>query len=735
MGIMFFLIALELATLYSMVYLLSATRAYVGGEGLWSKAQKDAAIYLMKYANSRNEKDYDEFTTFIAVILGDKKARLALQLKHPNINVATQGLIEGRNKPADIPRMINLFIWFQHIYYLERAITLWTDADMNYIPKLIDLGNHLHQKIMSGNFTQADHDQIIMQIYQINSQLTQLEDNFSYALGEASRWLESVVLSTLLTIAIIVELSGLLLTVFVTFNIRKGIDEITRVSKKVMRLDFTSRAERYSNDEIGQLASSFNQMIDDLETSINNQDREINERILQTKRLETRYAITYMLAETFTLEKAIPNILKIMCEMMQFEYGGYWKVDSINQVLRCTNVWSLQTNKGSDEFIDACLQLTIHPGEFLPGKVYETKEADWINDISKEELHFKRLKLAQLAGLRSAISFPIIVRGETHGVFEFFTNYFYTVDHNVLLMFHDISNLISIFIERENAQKRAATLSRAAGMAEVASNVLHNVGNILNSINTSVILLEDKNTSSKLASLVDLAHLLDKHQTDLATFLETDKQGQNIPKFVTLLAQEWQQENKFFAKEINLLLKNVTHVKNIIMMQQSLSQIAGVTEEVSISELLENSIVINKLAYERTSIRIVRDYETIPPVTINKVKLFQILVNLVKNAIDSLLESKNAVKQLSIRLKSKDDDHFMIQISDTGIGILSENLTKIFSHGFTTKKTGHGFGLHTSALYAKEMGGDLIAESKGVELGATFTLILPYEHDAKGIKL
>lgn len=708
-GIMLALIILELSTLWTMVYFLSATRAYVGGEGLWSKAEKDAIFNLLNYINSHNEKDYQKYLSFIKVILGDKKARVQLENPSPNYKIAYQGFIEGRNDPNDIPGMLTLFSRFQNITYLQKAIKLWGEADIK-ISGLLTLSESLHKKITENNFTKEDQKKAIQDIEKTNTEITIIADDFSYALGDASRWLENIVLKILLTIAITVEVSGLLLTILVTFNIRKGIYEIIRVSKNILKCNFKDRAIRYSNDEIGQLANAFNIMIDDLEKT--------------TTRQMVRYEITKLIIENSHLDDLIPKILKVMCEIMDLDFAAFWKINQKNNTIFCVNVFSGENNNIQD-FSKKTKELIFKKGSGLPGLVWKSKSICIFDDLNNIP-NFHRLEIAKNANLRSAFAIPILIESNVFAVIEFFTHDVYLDTPDMKNLLKDISNQIEVFFEREQAQKRILTLSRYAGMAEVASSVLHNVGNTLNSINISTQLVSEKIQNSSLNNLASINDLLQQNKDDLINFLTNHEKGKYIPKLISLLFNEWENEKKYFINEMYSLQENIDHVNNIIAMQQTLGhQTIGVTEELLISDLLDDALIFNKLAYTHAGIEIVRDYQTIKKAIIDRVKVFQVLVNLIKNAIDALVENNNH-KKLILRIKENDKNHFMIQIIDNGIGISKKNLPLIFTHEFTTKKKGHGFGLHNSALFAKEIGGVLTVQSEGVGLGTTCTLILPY---------
>lgn len=266
-GIMALLIALELVTLGFAIRTLSSVRAFVGGEGLWSKAQKDAIYHLERYGHTRNETDYLQYQKFMRVPGGDYKARLELQKPHPDLQKVYAGLIEGRNHPDDVEGMAWLFRNFYWISYIGDAIKIWTEAD-NLRLQLIPIGDKLHTTIQSGDPTQEEIDTILHEISPINNQLTKVEDEFSFTLGEGSRWLENLIMKILLSLALTVEVSGLLLTISVTRRMQKGLSEIIDTSQKISGGDSYARARVFSKDEIGQLAESFNRMTDELQQNI-----------------------------------------------------------------------------------------------------------------------------------------------------------------------------------------------------------------------------------------------------------------------------------------------------------------------------------------------------------------------------------------------------------------------------------------------------------------------------------
>jgi PAS domain S-box-containing protein len=268
-GIMATLIAIELGALIFSINTLSAVRAYVSGEGLWSKAQKDAMYQLLRYSRTHNEADYQKFKEFMKVPRGDHKTLVEMSKKKPDMNVARQGFIEGRNHKDDVDGMISLFTRFNRIYYINKAIKAWTKADP-LVAEFIPIGEQLHKEINSPNPSQAKITEIVQSIDPLNARLTVYEDEFSYTLGEGSRWLENLVLRLLFSIALTVEITGLTLAIVVSRNIQKGLNEILQSAKAVAKNDFSRKAKAFSKDEIGILANNFNTMADELARSMRN---------------------------------------------------------------------------------------------------------------------------------------------------------------------------------------------------------------------------------------------------------------------------------------------------------------------------------------------------------------------------------------------------------------------------------------------------------------------------------
>ena len=279
----------------------------------------------------------------------------------------------------------------------------------------------------------------------------------------------------------------------------------------------------------------------------------------------------------------------------------------------------------------------------------------------------------------------------------------------------------------EDAHRELVAASRQAGMAEVATSVLHNVGNVLNSVNVSATIISEALQASETANIARVVALIQEHSENLGEFITHDPRGKQIPGFLAALSQHITAEQSSILKEAEPLKQHIEHIKNIVTMQQSYAKIAGIAETVNVVDLVEYALRLNVGSLERHNVQLVRNYgPKLPEITVDKHKVLQILVNLIRNAKQACVESDKGKRILSVALRNG-GDHLEISVSDNGIGIPPENLTRIFSHGFTTMQGGHGFGLHSGALAAKEMDGTLGVNSDGLGKGATFTLKLPLQ--------
>ena len=294
-----------------------------------------------------------------------------------------------------------------------------------------------------------------------------------------------------------------------------------------------------------------------------------------------------------------------------------------------------------------------------------------------------------------------------------------------LALVRDISDRRRAESELARLNKELVDTSRQAGMAEVATSVLHNVGNVLNSVNVSATLVCDSLQKSRINSFAKVVNLIQDHRLDLPNYLTQDAKGKVIPDFLRELSDHLVSERDRLVAELSGMARNIEHIKEIVAMQQSYAKVSGVLEALPPAQLIEDALNIHLPALVRHQVQIIREFVPVPPVAVDKHKVLQILINLISNAKHAVCHSSAVEKRLVFRIRATGSGRVAIEVQDNGLGIAAENVTRIFQHGFTTKKEGHGFGLHSGANAAKEMGGSLTVQSDGLGKGATFTLKLP----------
>ena len=261
-------------------------------------------------------------------------------------------------------------------------------------------------------------------------------------------------------------------------------------------------------------------------------------------------------------------------------------------------------------------------------------------------------------------------------------------------------------------------------MAEVATGVLHNVGNVLNSVNVSVGMLSEALRHSRVTGLEKLSRLLHDHAANLAAFLSGDPRGQRTLPYLDMLAAHLRADHDRMLQELESLRANVDHIKAIVARQQDVARHGALLEHLSAPELADDALRMNSLTLRQHAVEVTRDYTPVPPMVAERHKVMQILINLIQNAQEALQAGRTQDRRLTVRI-AFGDGRVRFEVSDNGVGIAADNLTRIFKLGFTTRPSGHGFGLHSSANAAQQMNGSLSARSPGPGLGATFILDLP----------
>jgi PAS domain S-box-containing protein len=281
--------------------------------------------------------------------------------------------------------------------------------------------------------------------------------------------------------------------------------------------------------------------------------------------------------------------------------------------------------------------------------------------------------------------------------------------------------------EREVLHRRLQDASRQIGMAEVAASVLHNVGNVLNSVNVSVGLIHKTLERTPVDKFGRIGQMVQDHMNDLNVYLAQDEKGKQIPTYIVKLAEQVNTNFAGINKELDSLDSNVEHIRRIITAQQGLAKPQVLLEPIQLKDVIEQALAINRDSLERGGITLVREYTELPATMCDRHQVLQIMVNLINNAIHVMKAAPGRPHRLTVRIgyHPASRERVQIQVRDTGIGIKPDNFKRLFTQGFTTREGGQGLGLHSSFLAAKLLGGTLSAASEGEGQGATFTLDLP----------
>jgi PAS domain S-box-containing protein len=520
-------------------------------------------------------------------------------------------------------------------------------------------------------------------------------------------------LKTYLGIIAVVMLSATVVAFLLSLRLQRFISSpishlADTANKVAQQKNYSIRAAKESEDEMGVLIDRFNEMLsgiqerdaallraqNGLERRVDERTKELQMEIRERSRVEAELRVSQLKFETL--------------------------VNSIEGV-----VWEADPKSFEFKFVSQQAEKLLG----FARSDWTVDPAFWMEHIYTDDqvlAHGLRMKALQQEKPTQIEYRMVAADGRIVWIREISTFIFENGTPQALRgVFFDITEQKQAEEELESLNRRLLESSRQAGMAEVATGVLHNVGNVLNSVNVSSTLICDQVRNSRAARLKDVVLLLNKNTADLGNFITNDPKGKIIPGYLTSLSERLSAEQQDLLKELELLTKNVEHIKEIVAMQQNYARVSGIIESLSVRNLVEDALQMNAAALARHGILVIRDFHEVPVVSVDKHKVLQILVNLIRNAKYAIDAAARRDKRLSVSIKVNERQMIEITVADNGIGIAPENLTRIFSHGFTTKRDGHGFGLHSGALAAKEMGGSLSAFSDGPGKGATFVVQLP----------
>ena len=281
----------------------------------------------------------------------------------------------------------------------------------------------------------------------------------------------------------------------------------------------------------------------------------------------------------------------------------------------------------------------------------------------------------------------------------------------------------------QEAREALLEASRKAGMADVASSILHNVGNVLNSLIVNAAQLDERIQNSEIKTLIQVKGLIESQGDSLEAFVRSDPKSVKLLHLVARVARALENDQNQMTDGLSSIRSHLDHVRSIVARQQKHARAAGIIEELSLENVLEDAIEISCGEFTSLGIRLVRSYLPIEPVRADRHKVLEVLVNLLSNAKHAVIAGQRTDKMIEVILSSPNPDTAHIIIKDNGVGLDEERARRVFEQGFTTKPDGNGLGLHASAIAARQMNGSLSFESAGFGFGASFCLSIPTQQE------
>ena len=547
----------------------------------------------------------------------------------------------------------------------------------------------------------------LLQIFESKAdELLEEASENGYELTEAQEQISSSAIISF----VIIFLMGTLLALKISGNIVPPIRALMTAARQISDGDLNAEVMITSKDEIGMLGKSFNTMVDDLRAAKLKEEGLIDELTSFTEELEHRVE-----ERTEELGRSESKVRAVL--------------DNIGEgILVLDDSGSIQTMNPAAE------------------KIFNTSE--------KEAIGKSATQFIKLYGTNSRNEIK-----QEDALSEFFSNnnnqqpkehVGHRADGSTFPMEYVVSSMkvgdetMHVCIMRDITQRKEteATLAEAqatlvdgahkSGMADMATGVLHNIGNILNSVNLAGEQIYRITSGSKIKGFIKANELLETHKENLADFFTNDDRGKKLPAYYLKMGKVLSDEMSGIQKETQELIDKTTMMKEVISTQQAYAHTGFHTEQLEIHELMEDALKIQIASLEKWGVKLHKHYRETPACVGQKSKLLQVITNLIKNAKEAMNNNDefNKPKELTIETGILDDNFAYIKIEDNGCGISSKQLAKIFNHGFTTKETGHGFGLHTSANAMTEMRGSLKVDSAGAERGARFTITIPIHKKA-----
>ncbi|HEY3048397.1 MAG TPA: DAHL domain-containing protein [Polaromonas sp.] len=452
---------------------------------------------------------------------------------------------------------------------------------------------------------------------------------------------------------------------------------------------------------------------DDVQQSI---ARTTDSAQLAPKRTATRVNDLLLASMLYSQSASRDRGAEIQSELSQLEAGLHLVPSDIREKLNIFRAHVRIILREQEVVNELLISIAAVPTATLIDEIYNALTVEHQNtEVQSDQYHeYLLIFSAVLAGLLLYAAVHLV---RSHAVINRVNRELHSVNENLEQRVHEL---------RQTQSELVAT-ARQAGMAEMATNVLHNVGNILNGVNVSADVVSSTLRTSRAQGLTRAVQLMEEHAADLGNFLTRDNKGKLLPGYLSGIAQALAQEQQGMIEELGHLTRSIDHIKDVVATQQSYAGVSRLVVPVQICDLAEDALRMNGGALARHQVTVVKEFAQVPVVRLDRARVLQILVNLISNAKNAMTSMAGGSHQITLRVDAVAGSSLRVSVTDEGEGIPKENLTRIFAHGFTTRKAGHGFGLHSCALAARQMGGTLTAHSDGPGKGATFTLELPID--------
>lgn len=425
------------------------------------------------------------------------------------------------------------------------------------------------------------------------------------------------------------------------------------------------------------------------------------------------------LRDEVDLSKVANKITAQVSELFQAEGAAILVLDREKDSLRFA-----ATHSVSDAVTKRLNEIEIPNGTGVAGWVATHRKAILVDDPNNDTRFLGMVDKKTNFQTRDLLAAPVILGDEVIGVLEVVNCKPRSFTEWDLPNLSVISAVVAIFIERAQLMAQKQKILQEAGKAEIANSVLHNIGNVLNSVTVSCELMDSHLERLSLPKLQQTVNVINEHLDNLGAFFDQHPKGKMVPPYLDRLSNTLRAEQKTLLSEVRKISGKMHLMREIIETQQTIARM-GPSEAQDLIQMVEEGISVSEPFLERQQTELVRDFKTDKPIRGQKSKIVHILINLLKNGAEAMRHLPVERRILRVETVEHKDGHVSIHIADCGVGIPPDVRDRLFGHGFTTKEDGHGFGLNFCAKAMEEMNGTIEVESLGKDKGATFVLTFP----------